>query len=653
MTILANLQNFSLSFGQKILFEEGNLTISNSDRIGLIGLNGHGKSTLLKIINGLVTPDETNPPFIYDKNKEMDILYIPQELDTTSFPELSIKNYYLAFYPDLFEIYKSLWKVEKELEKGENIDRNISMQDELLEKINSRNGWQIAQNYENYLKKFNLFDKKGFENLSGGENRKIALSVGLSTNANIVLWDEPTNHLDIESIEFFEEEMLNSQTAFVMVSHDRYLLGNICNKIIHISHGKIIPFSGNYLQYMEFLVEKEQDRLKSLDRLTNQHRRELAWMRQGIKARGTRSKKRVEGYENIKTDIAKLKAQSKKVVDLTLSHSGRKTKQLIEIKNASFSYADKKILKDITISVFKGDKIALIGKNGQGKTTLINLLQDKLKFSDGIIKRADALDIKVFSQNRDALPLDKSPFEIIGDGQDFVHLPDGRQQHVNSYLENFLFQSSEIRRPIHTLSGGEKNRLQLALFMKEASDLWIFDEPTNDLDIETIEILEDRLKNYPGSVIIISHDRAFLDNIVKTSWLLHNQNLEVFEGGYTQIAPYLQALDLEEESGITTEEVEVINEESITSSSPVVEEEVQKPKMSNKEKMRSKVIDKEISEAEEKLEQYTSKLAEFDFTDMNEDKTKNYENLQAEHNHWESKLESLYEEWEDLSNKRI
>lgn len=646
MTILANLQNFSLSFGQKILFQEGSLTISNSDRIGLIGLNGHGKSTLLKIINGLMNPDETNPPFIFDKNKALDILYIPQELDTSLHPELTIQNYYLAFYPELYDIYKRLWTVEKEIGNNINIDKNISIQDELFEKINSKSGWQLAQSYENYLKKFKLFDKTSLKNLSGGENRKIALSVGLSTNANVVLWDEPTNHLDIETIEFFEDEMMNCQTAFVMVSHDRYLLGNICNKIIHISHGQIIPFSGNYLQYMEFLVEKEQDRIKSLDRLSNHHRRELAWMRQGIKARGTRSKKRVEGYENIKTDIAKLKAQSKKVVSLSLAHSGRKTKQLVEIKDASFAYADKEILKDVTLSVFKGDKIALIGKNGQGKTTLINLLKDKLKFSSGSIKRADSLDIKVFSQNRNALPLDKSPFEIIGDGQDFVHLPDGRQQHVNSYLENFLFQSTEIRRPINTLSGGEKNRLQLALFMKEASDLWIFDEPTNDLDIETIEILESRLKEYTGSVIIISHDRAFLDNIVKTSWILHNRNLEVFEGGYTQIAPYLHALELEEEIGPSAETV---------IETPLIVEDPQelKPKMNNKEKMRFKVIEKEILKAEETLENINGKLGQFDFANMDEEKTKEYEQLGIAQKESEILLEGLYEEWEDLSTKRV
>ncbi len=646
MTILANLQNINLAFGQKVLFNQGNLTLNSSDKVGLIGLNGHGKSTLLKIINEITKPDSSEPPFIFDKNQTLDILYIPQDIDIESFSELTIKNFYLAFYPKYLKIFKELWKIEDALSKGEDLDKNIKKQELILDELTQNNVWQIEQVYETYLKKFDLFDREDLSVLSGGEKRKIALSAGLSTNATLVLWDEPTNHLDIETIEYFEDEMMNSNKAFVMVSHDRYLLGNICNKIIHIDRGEIIPFSGNYLQYMEYLVEKEKERLKALDRMTNQHRRELAWMRQGIKARGTRSKKRVEGYENLKSDISRLKAMSKKEVSLDLAHSGRKTKQLIEVKDASFSYSDKNIINNLTATIFKNDKIALIGKNGQGKTTLINLLRDKLQFTSGNIKRAEYLNIKVFSQNRDSLDLNKTPFDIIGDGQDFVHLPDGRNQHVNSYLENFLFQSTEIRRPISTLSGGEKNRLQLALFMKEVADVWVFDEPTNDLDIETIEILESKLRDYKGAVIIISHDRAFLDNIVKSTWVLHNKRLEIFQGGYTQVAPYLHALELEAELADSTQ----TSEEVETTTQAINEE--PKEKMSNKEKMRSKVIESEISEAEQKLEFYTKELSEFDFSNMTPEMNQNYKTSQDNQKKWETTLEALYEEWEVLSSKK-
>jgi ATP-binding cassette subfamily F protein uup len=225
-----------------------------------------------------------------------------------------------------------------------------------------------------------------------------------------------------------------------------------------------------------------------------------------------------------------------------------------------------------------------------------------------------------------------------------VHMPDGRSLHVNSYLENFLFQSGQVRRPIKTLSGGEKNRLQLALFMKEACDLWVFDEPTNDLDIETIEVLEKMLTDYQSAVIIISHDRAFLDNIVNKSWVINKRKIETFEGGYTKIAPYLHALELEQELS------ELTPEESATQESE--QEESSKERMSNKEKMRWKVIEKEIKEAEENLDKFSSQLESFDFTDMTDEKNQKYEELHSGQQTWETTLENLYQEWEDLSQKR-
>jgi len=656
MGILISLQNINLHFGSKIIFENGGLTLSDRERVGLIGLNGHGKSTLLKIIFGTQIPDQSSPAFIYDKAQNIEIIYIPQELDFGLYPELSIETFYLAFYPELYELHKRLWVIEEKLGTGDgDLDKLLHQQDEIMEKITHMSGWQLEQSYLSYIKSYGL-DRPEFslQKLSGGEAKKISLSVGLSTKADLVLWDEPTNHLDIESIENFEDELSASNKAFIMISHDRYLLGNICNKIFHIQRGDIIPFKGNYLEYMEFLIEKEKERVKELDRLKNRHRRELAWMRQGIKARGTRSKKRVEGFNNIGSDIEVLRAQTKRSAVMDIAHSGRKTKSLVQIESGSFSYGEVPLLDNLNLSIAKGMKIALIGKNGQGKTTLINIIKQQLKLTTGTIKVADGLDIKIFTQNREALDLTKSAFEIVGDGQDFVHLPDGSTKHVNSYLENFLFQSNEIRRPISTLSGGEKNRLQLAMFMKQTADLWIFDEPTNDLDIETIEILEDQLRGYKNSVLIISHDRSFLDNIVDTSWLIHDRKVEVFGGGYTDVAPYLQALEMQkqmrEKQGISAET------ESTVSPQAVVEEakpDVPKVKMNNKEKIRWKAIEKEIATAESALDDINEKLGAFDFNDMSQEKTKEYEILDVKQKDWEGKLEGYYEEWENLSGKSV
>ncbi len=643
MSLLCNLQNINLAFGEKVIFKDAKFSIDSNDRVGLIGLNGHGKSTLFNILAGKLEPDTSQPPFIFDKNNEsFNLFYIPQELDIASFSQLNIKTFYLSFYPELLDLHLKLEKVQSQLMEDYSNEKLLDQQQKFLNQFEHLDGWNIERSYLNYLETFELSNlDSSLKNLSGGELRKIALSIGLSSKANLVLWDEPTNHLDVETIEKFEDEINKKNNACIIISHDRYLLNHVTNKIIHIENGDIISFQGTYLEYLEYLEEKQKELAKNLDKLENKHRRELAWMRQGIKARGTRSKKRVEGFHNIKDSISDLKSKAKKSVNLNLSHSGRKSKLLLEIKEAQFSYNQKEIFKNLSVSVYRDDKIALIGPNGAGKTTLINILQDKLNIQDGNLKRLDGIKIITFDQKRDSLPMDKTPFDLIGDGQDFVHLPDGSKKHVMSYLENFLFHRDQIKRPIYTLSGGEKNRLQLALFMKQSADLWIFDEPTNDLDIETIELLETELKNYNAAVIIIGHDRAFLDNVCKTTWLLQDKKIEVFDGGYSQVAPYLHALELEKQLNQSSNK-----DEPQISNEPKPKEKV---KVSNKQKQRWAKIEDEISKTENNIEDLKAKMAEFDFSQHSEGQNTLYQKLGEQLHQAEETLAKLYEEWEELS----
>ncbi len=648
MTLLCNLQNINLAFGQKIIFNGAKLSINMGDRIGLIGLNGQGKSTLFNILAGKVIPDISTPPFIFDKNNEnFSLFYVPQELELEGFEDLSISNFYLSFYPELCQIHRQLEKIQEKLTEDYSNEDLLHQQQNLLDQFETAGGWDIENAYLSYLNYFEFENRDlAVKDLSGGEQRKIALSVGLSTKAKFILWDEPTNHLDVETIEKFEDELNNSNATYMIISHDRYLLNHVTNRIIHIERGEINSFSGTYLQYLDYIEEREKELAKNLDKLENKHRRELAWMRQGIKARGTRSKKRVEGFHNIKDDIQKLKARSRKVANFNLAHSGRQSKQLLEIKEGQFSYNDKIIFDDLNVKIFRGDKIALIGPNGAGKTTLINLLQDKLQLTGGSRKALDQINIITFDQKRENLDPNKTPFDVVGDGQDFVHFADGRQKHVMSYLEDFLFSREQIKRPIHTLSGGEKNRLQLAMFMKKSADLWIFDEPTNDLDIETIEILEQELINYKAAVLIIGHDRAFLDNICQSTWLVHEKKVEAFEGGYSQVAPYLEALELEKQLDASK------TDKKQASSPPKPEEPVQeKSKMSYNEKKRWKVIEEEIATQEEITENLKQDLAVFDFSSSSPELNERYEELNSEFINAEKKLEGLYAEWEDLSHK--
>ena len=544
------------------------------------------------------------------------------------------------------KIHRELQKVQEELALDYSDEKLMNKQANLMDKFEQGNGWIIENSYLNYL---GLFGLKGnttpLIQLSGGEQRKLALSIGLSADAEFILWDEPTNHLDVQTIELFEDELQNCNKTYMIISHDRYLLNHVTDRIVHIERGQITSFKGTYLQYLEYLEEKEKELAKNLDKLQNRHRRELAWMRQGIKARGTRSKKRVEGFENIKSNITDLKSRAKKVVNLDLIHSGRKTKQLLEIKNGNFGYTEKDeedILKNLNLIISKKDKIALIGPNGAGKSTLLKIIANQYRLKSGSMKTPDQFEVITFDQKRESLDENKTPFEVVGDGQDFVHLANGTKRHVTAYLENFLFMRDQINRPIGTLSGGEKNRLQLAIFMRHHADLWIFDEPTNDLDIETIELLEKELSDYDAPVIIVGHDRAFLDNTCKTTWLINNKQVEIFEGGYSQVAPYLHALELEEKIKHSAE-AKAKNSKSTSTPEP--------SKMSNKEKERYKVIEKEIADQEQVIAGLESQMALIDFSSSDPANKDQFAKLDSELKKENQKHETLFAEWEKLEAK--
>ncbi len=623
MTILCQLKNLSLSFGNKVLFKEAGLTISEGDRIGLLGLNGNGKSSLFKVLNGSINPDASTPPFQFDRIKDFSVFLVPQELPLEKGDTVSIRNYLYRFYPKL-----------------EHMD---------AEEMEHTEAWRIINDYESYVKYFGHNDlDKMVKDLSGGEQRKILLALGLSAQAKLILWDEPTNHLDIETIKLFEEELEQSGKTFLMISHDRYLLSRLTSRIFHVTRGRIEMFEGSYQNYLEFLGEMEEARKKMLDRLRNKLRRETAWMRQGIKARGTRSKKRVEGYHNLHKGIDTLKAEAHKSLDIRLIESKKQRKKLIEFKDVSFSFGAKTLFQNINFQIRRGDKIGILGPNGVGKTTMVRLIAGELEPTIGKVDKGDDLLVCHFSQKREALKEDMTPFQILGDGQDFIHLPDGRKMHVISYFKSFLFNEDELHRPLKTFSGGEKNRLQLALNLKSLGDVLIFDEPTNDLDLETLQLLEDRLSKFEGSLILISHDRAFLANVTDKILFLKDQSIETFEGGYEQAEPYIEALALEEELKAEAEK-EKAQAAQAAQATPAPSGE--KQKLSNKEKIRLKTIDTEIAQKEEEIEKLGAEIEAFDFASADTKGHEHFALISEQKEKAEEDLLSLYEELELLQSK--
>lgn len=631
MSLLCTIKNLNLVFGSKIIFKDAALSISTGDRIGLLGLNGKGKSTLFKILSSDIVPDQSTPPFEFtrargenDPQKRFSLFYVPQELPLEEQSTITIRDYFFRFYPELKVAY------QRSLDEFEQL-----------------NGWTLTQEYESYLKYFGLNNLDlPVSALSGGEQKKILLSLGLSSNANLILWDEPTNHLDIETIKIFEDELSLTNKAFILISHDRYLLSKLTKRILHINHGRIETFEGSYTDYLDFLEQHEKAKMSLLNKLKNNLAREQAWMRQGIKARGTRSKKRVENFLDLKDKVSQSKNEAKKLLDLSLTKSNRQTKVLMSFENVSFQYPHKPLLfEGITGEILKGNKIGLLGRNGVGKTTLIKLLKQDIFPTSGQTKMAEQLVIQYFSQRRDELDSDKTPYQVLGDGNDYVILSDGSKKHVHSYFESFLFHRDDIHRPLKTFSGGEKSRLQLALNLTKAGDILIFDEPTNDLDLETIQILEDRLARFEGAVLLISHDRAFLSAVTNKVWLIEDKKIQNFEGGYDQVAPYLEMLELEKE--LKEEENQSVK---IAPAPEAPKVEVVDKKLTQKNKQRIEAIYVEIETTESKLGIIEEKLATIDYSKEAQSVQAQMKILTEAQEQLTTKISSLYQELESLES---
>lgn len=639
MSVLCSIKNLNLTFGNKEIFKSANVVINHGEKIGLIGLNGKGKSSLFKLLNNELTPD-TNPNFVFDKasdklgpDRAFTTYLVTQKFHLPK-DYCAVKDYFAFIEPELN-------KVKNDYDKAlENADYDL--QEKVMHQMDHIGFWDLANRFESYVKSFGIENlETDVRSLSGGEQRKILIALGLLSDANLILWDEPTNHLDIDSIQKLEEELLQSRKTLMIISHDRHLLSKVCDRIVHIQRGEILSYKGSYADYLETIKSQEELRIKSLSKLRNTLRREQDWMNQGIKARGTRSKKRVEGYENLKSKVGDLKSQARKKIEIGINDSGRKTKKLIEIENGKLQIEDHLLINSLNLRLAKGDKIGVLGENGVGKSTLMQALVNDKFLQASRIYRADGVTINYFDQKVEKLDMEKTPFQYLGDGEDFVHFQDGRSLHVNAYFEKFLFDKSEVQRPLSSFSGGELKRLQLALNLKNESDVWIFDEPTNDLDIESIEILEDALANFKGTVIIISHDRSFLENITNKIWYIHDKKIEKFEAGYSQVQDYLDLISIEKSYG----EVEENSETTQVEEEPVTE----KKKLTNKEKELIKKLPRLIKEKEKEIQGLEAQLAEIDYSNLDEVTSIELNKLTQNKEQAEEELLELYEKQEEFN----
>jgi len=521
---LITFDEVSLEFGDQLILNNVSLALDNGERVCLIGRNGEGKSTLMNIITGRVEADSGE--IIKQSHLRVSQLEqgLPQERD------ISVKDYVaegLDHLQALLSDYEKLSAVS--IEKNPATLREI---EDLQQQIEAEGGWNIDQRVETIISELNLPTTLNLNQLSGGWRRRVALGKALANNPQLLLLDEPTNHLDLTTIEWLEKRILNFKGAILFITHDRAFLQRLATRIIELDRGKISSWPGTYHDYLvnkEKALESEAKANALFDKRLNE---EEVWIRQGIKARRTRNEGRVRALMSMREEVSKrLKPQSKARIHIEeAEQSGRK---VIEAYNICHSYTEEPLINKLSLKVMRGDRIGLVGNNGVGKSTLLKIILGEIKSDAGTVKIGTNLEIAYFDQLRRTLDPEKTIAQIIGDGSDYIKL-NGKPRHVIGYLRGFLFTAKRAMTKVKVLSGGEKNRVILAKLLARPSNLLVLDEPTNDLDIETLEVLEDKLLEYQGTLIIVTHDREFLDNVVGSILVFEDSGvIQNYAGGFS------------------------------------------------------------------------------------------------------------------------
>jgi ATP-binding cassette subfamily F protein uup len=521
---LLTLQDVFISYGQPPLIDHVNLVINSGERVCLIGRNGAGKSTLLKIINGQIIADDGHVKYSSGVKISQLEQAVPQETEGTVFEVIAQG---LGEQGKLIHRFHQLTQA-----LSTRADQKLySELEQCQAEIERTNGWDINQRVESIITKMELDADVKLSSLSGGYKRRVLLGRALVSNPDLLLLDEPTNHLDIEAIQWLEQFLKNWQGSLLFISHDRRFMDNLAQRFVEIDRGQLFEFDCNYDTYLK----RKEDNLEIEDRQNALFDKRLSqeeiWIRQGIKARRTRNEGRVRSLEAMRKEYSeRRKRQGTAKMDIQQAEKSGKT--VAEAKNISFSFDNESVIKDFSILIQRGDKIGLIGRNGIGKTTLIKLLLGELQPNSGSIKTGTNLNIAYFDQYRSALDENKSVQDNVSGGRDMLEIS-GKPKHVISYLQDFLFSPDRCRQPVKALSGGERNRLLLAKLFTLPSNVLVLDEPTNDLDIDTLDLLEELLIDYKGTIILVSHDRAFLNNVVTSTLAFEgNSRINHYVGGY-------------------------------------------------------------------------------------------------------------------------
>ncbi|MBT8138694.1 MAG: ATP-binding cassette domain-containing protein [Gammaproteobacteria bacterium] len=541
---LIRLDNISIEFGDVPLLVDTSIAIEADERICLLGRNGAGKTTLLNILNGSLEPDSG---LVHRKqNLRVSKLEqaLPHPVDT---PVFEVVRSGLAEQSALIERFHQLSrKIDSETVSAAEHSADLDQLAKLQAAIDAGGGWNLDNQVEKYITQLELPASRSLASLSGGWRRRVALCKALVGEPDLLLLDEPTNHLDISTIEWLEHVVRGYRGSVVFITHDRDFLQKLATRIIEIDRGKMIDWPGNYRKFLRLKEQsnREEDQQNAL--FDKKLAQEEAWIREGIKARRTRNEGRVRALEKMREERGqRIKRQGKASIQIaTAEASGRK---VCELRNITHAYDGETLFNKLKLKIMRGDRIGLIGNNGVGKSTLLKIILGQVEPDEGTVKLGTNLQIAYFDQVKRDLDEEKTIAENVGRGREYINV-NGHQRHVIGYLKNFLFSPKRAMTPVKALSGGEKNRVSLARMFTLSSNLLVLDEPTNDLDIEMLEVLEQRLVEYEGTLLIVSHDREFLDNVV-TSILVFEQESGVQEyvGGFSDWSRRGRKLKLGEE----------------------------------------------------------------------------------------------------------
>ncbi|WP_180043138.1 ATP-binding cassette domain-containing protein [Acinetobacter sp. YH16039] len=522
------LRDVQLAFGGPSLLDGANFNLERGERVCLIGRNGEGKSTLLKLIEGSLLPDRGEVSI----QNGITISMLAQDVPMDSG---KVADIVADGAGEAAAVLKAYHEASDACVLGdmEACDRMGNLQ----HKLDQVDGWALENKVNSILSKMGLDPDADLADLSGGRKRRVLLARALLTQPDVLLLDEPTNHLDVESIEWLEKFLLDQNNlTLLFISHDRSFVDSIATRIVELDRGQLRSFEGNYSRYLDLKAQQMEAEEKQNALFDKRLAEEEVWIRQGIKARRTRNEGRVRALKELREESKARRSQQGKV-SMATQDANRSGKVVFEIEHLRVAFGNQEpIIKDFSALVLRGDRIGLVGDNGVGKTTLIKAILGEIEHG-GSVKTGTQLEIAYFDQLRNALDLEKSVKDNVSEGSDFVDVNGGRR-HIYSYLQDFLFSPERARTPVKALSGGERNRILLAKLLLKPSNLIVMDEPTNDLDMVTLELLEEMLGDYKGTLLLISHDRAFMDNVVTSTWVFDGKgNIDEYIGGYQD---YLQ-----------------------------------------------------------------------------------------------------------------